>query len=412
MGTQKEYHGNSATITFSADISLHRERAWVYQLEASTIGLTVTLPDATKLDTGYPIIQIVTTSGSSVFAVEDASGGTVIAATSAGKVYTFALFDKSTAAGSWEYGEWTLNSTGAPPAVIFPWTLGGGTSTMLKTPYKYDFVADSWSTGANDSTANMADPGGARVGGNGIVCNNLKDVEKLNPETWTVRTDSTADHSQCPGAELSSAEDRGYFFGSNVGADGAETWYFDESVNAWTQVTSMPGVKHKGAVGRNGTKFTLASGTASFAAFQTAHTVVYQYDQVGDSYSTKTAITIARVQFAGVNDESDNLICYCGTSRDSAAIIYDDVERYNVSGDSWTSLSVHPQGDMNDGGGTHVEANERNYLLTGALSGGGSTDHKKYYQHIPVSDAYTEKASHGAADGYVGTMHSNLSLTN
>ena len=412
MGTQREFRGGSHSLTISADQQLNRKRAWVWVITASAPGLAIQLPDARTLEEGYPVIQVVI-QGSNAIAIEDFDGTVLIASFSPGAddVATFALFDNSTAAGSWEWGLWTFNSTGAAPAIIFPVTLGGQGVDMLDAAFRYDFTADSWSEGAGASTANFANAAGARIQGTGYVGNNLLDHERYDPESWSVRTDHSYNRSFTSGRELSLTEDRAYYFGAGVVADGSQVDYYDHSADTFTDVTDMSSNRWKGQVTRSGTLFYIMTGAVSYLANHAAVVTVTEYDQIGDSHSALTDIGIARIYSGGATDNDEDPIIYCGAAHSNQITIYDDVEKYSISGDSWSVLANYPSGNSRFTYATHIEANGRNYVGAGLVEGGAAADHRDLSHHIPLSDTYATLADHITTGDTRGVSQSTLSLS-
>ncbi len=414
MGTQAEIFGGSDEQTFGSNIKVHHKRAWVHVLTASTSGLEVSLPDATRISPGYPIIQIVNAGATNDFDIVDADGGAVTTLTiTTDNVATFALIDNSTTAGEWKFGKWTLNSTGAPAATIFPWTLGGSDSGGGRTPFKFDFTANTWSASSNLSTLASTTAGGARIEGDGYITNGFaKDHEAFDADTaWSVKTDQQYNRDTCQGAEQATTEDRAYYIGTNTSGSGDLSDYYDKSGDSFTDVSDLPEQKHYNFVTSDlaGYLYT-GCGSSSYASTQNANDTVYRYDVSGDSFASRTAAGVAALLFAYAIADSatKNVVKYGGRNKTSSSPTnFDDVERYNLSSDTWTTRSDFTGGTTHSGAATHIDENERSYIVCGTYSGG---DGDSVFYHTDLSDTYTSQQDHSNSSNN-GRFHVMLPLT-
>jgi hypothetical protein len=346
-------------------------------------------------------------AASSDFEITDAAGGTVVAVATAGDVYTFALFDVSTAAGVWQAGQWTLGSTGAPPATIFPTTLGG--TGFPQEAWRFDFIADTWAQGSGTSTAVFSNAAGARINGTGFASDTAQNHEQYDPQTWTAKQDQTSGRITIPGIELALGNDRAYYFGSNRTDTGNQDRvdFYDLGDDAFTAATDLPANRHKSNGARSGTDFFIVGGATGVAINHNATVDCIEYDQVADSYDTKASMTKERLDHGCTVDHVGDVVVYCG-AEDNNGPNTATVEVYDVSGDSWSSMGDHPNGTSTKLGATHVGANNRNYVVGGE----GGTNADATYEHITLTDSYNSKLDHGATSSLAHGIHTTtLSLT-
>lgn len=407
MGTQLEHYGNSNQESFGSSISISARRAWVHDLNATTTSLVVQLPDARKCNLGYPVIQIVVNPSSNDFEIQDASGSTLVAVASANDVYTFALFDNSTLAGDWEYGLWTLGSASAPSQTIFPWTLGG-TIGGSNEAWEFDFTADSWTQGSTNAGTTYTDPVGARIQGNGHIGNDTKDHESYDPQVWTVETDHSVDRRGAAGAELSTSDDRAYFFGGRNNTTGDEAEYWDDGDSSFTAIGDIPTRRMLFTASGDGTDFYLLGGGVTVLANISGTDKTTKYDTSLDSYSDLSAFSQDILYHTTSEDHNGDLITYCGADQTSSGpTFYDDVDRYDLIGDSHSALTAHPNGTGYQLGSSHIDENQRNYVFGGA----NSTNPDASYEHVTSTDSYNAKTDHAGTTIVRGVMESTLSLT-
>jgi hypothetical protein len=410
MGTQLEHYGGSNQQTFGANITLSATRAKIHDLDATTTSLVVKLPDARLCLEGYMVIQIVAHAGSDDFEIQDFDGGELVPGgliASALDVFSFALFSNSTSAGDWEYGLWTLGSASAPTQVIFPWTLGG-TIGAGNEAWKFDFILNSWAQGSTNSTESYTDPGGCRISGVGHIGNGALDHESYDPETWSRETDFTVTRNGAGAAELSTGNDRGFFFGGRHSTTGQDAEYWDKSGGAFSVIASNTVARMLFTAESDGTDFYLIGGGQTATATITARDTVFKYDTAGDSYSSLTPLGQITLFHAGAEDHNGDLITYCGADKSSSSPTeYEDVVLYDISGDSHSSLTDHPNGPQFQLGACHITENDRNYTFGGTIG----TNPDASYEHVTQTDSYNVKTDHTGTSTVRGIMQSTLSLT-
>ena len=413
MGTQAEFHGGSIRLNISADLKLVRNVGghWAWHVTATSGGLAVQLPDARTLIPGYPVIQVVN-EGATAFAIEDFDGSTVIASVALDDVYTFALFDSSTAAGDWEESLFTQGAAPGPPATVFPWTLGGVDAGMNQNAWRYDFIDDTWSEPGGTSTDTHNFSGAFEVGGVGFLMNTgAVNLERWDPNAWSLLTGRDVSGLNANGASHLT-DDKGYMFGSSTNVVAVSADQYDVSDDSWTALTDMGEDLQRHAMNRGADaddKILYYGGTNSHAAFFNAVTTMDEYDISGDSHASLTSSLLDRLEVASTVDGDQDFWVY-GGSESGTGPQRDGVEQYDVSGDSWTTETLSPQGTHAGGGASRIAVNGLNYTVGGV---GGTSNDDATFSHNPANDTYIAQTDHGAVTGNARGLStgSQLSLT-
>lgn len=399
MGTQAQFFGGASRITISADTKLTRHAGtgskWCWQVTASAGSLAVQLPDARTIDsTGYPVIQIVN-EGANAFAVEDADGTELVASGSnpQNTVLTFALFDRSTAAGDWENGSWVQGAAAGPGATIKPWTLGGTGTALSDKAWEYDFVAQTWAQAVATAANTHDGSAGFAVNGEGYVVGAAGALDHFDPSTWTGSlTDRDIGSADAHGISHET-DDKGYVFGATIiFPDAKSVDEYDVSADTWTAMSDLSAglLKASGATGPSNKLYTHGGTTDTTNAI----TSTSSYDITGDSHTASlTSSLVARMQYMAADDGDLNLWAYAGFSTKTGPRL-EDVEKYDTVADSWSTKNDSPQGANQGGGATRISLNGFIYTVGGETLAGNSD---AVYAHTPGNDTYVAETDHAAS---------------
>lgn len=162
-----------------------------------------------------------------------------------------------------------------------------------------------------------------------------RDTDKYEVDTWTSKTDAPADaRSYAAGASVDAIA---YIMGGgSLTATLAENISYVQSSDTFTTKTAMSAARMYGyGVGIDSYAYHMAGYNSSFTKTRTA----YQYSPSGNSWATKTDMpTPARTEGAAAATGGKG---YVFGGADGAAAIADNDE-YDPSGDSWASKTDMP----------------------------------------------------------------------
>lgn len=291
---------------------------------------------------------------------------------------------------------WVVAQPFGGVAAGFVYVVGGSPDAVSATTsnFKYDTVADSWTTKAAFPFSRSwwsgfavggfgYAAGGGNTGGGGYTAQT--DVRKYDPvgDAWSSTTSLSATRAQHGGFADGVF---GYVVGGNVAGDSASVDKFDPAGPTWTATGALSTARREVRSTYNGTNGYATGGHDSgLSTFYTTHeqfngstwatktamtgggksevsefssivgrvyaaggrtgggsvtTDVREYNPIGDSWAAKTAMTTAR---GGLNGASINDLGYAiGGHNGSLSSVATSVERYSIDSDAWSTVSAMP----------------------------------------------------------------------
>jgi N-acetylneuraminic acid mutarotase len=169
----------------------------------------------------------------------------------------------------------------------------------------------------------------------------IRDTDSYVEDVWTSKTDGpTPARNACAS---SSIEANAYVWGGYSSTSPfyqTELQQFVHSTDTWSTKAAMPANRNWPAgMTITGQAYSFCGYDSSFVSKRTS----YQYTLSSDAWATKTdAPTPARTQLSGFSISDYGYICGGVDDSPSPAVI-DDLDRYDPSGDSWTSKASMPE---------------------------------------------------------------------
>ena len=244
----------------------------------------------------------------------------------------------------------------------------GGNKTSIVE--QYDPSTDTWTEKAPMPTVrslfSACEVSGKiyAIGGSDAVSRALSTVEEYDPptDTWMRKTDMpTRRFDICAAA----TNGRIYVFGGSAdnGIRLAIVEEYDPATDTWTRKADMPTVRSApSASAVDGKIYVIGGFTGPVSESARIYNTVEEYDPSTDSWTTKTPMTTARTAFA-TSAVSGKIYAISGTP---FTTYYSTVEEYDAATDIWTFKANIPTARSNFGAS---EVNGKIYVIGGMTSG-------------------------------------------
>ena len=255
-----------------------------------------------------------------------------------------------------------------------------GVSTFVKTTRQYTPGSDSWALVADmPATTSWRDSGAAVISGKMYIANGVKDGARTKagayyqPDSWTAIADAITARS---GACACEHGGKMYVFGGDVSGPvvTAIVEEYTPGSDTWASKTSMPTARGWTAAASDGGSYIyVIGGRTTGGGPGGALAILERYNVTGDSWATMTSMPTARsatsVAFLGG-------YLYVAGGRISSGDGSNKMERYDPSTDSWatmTSMATNGRGNAGFGviGGQYLH-------VAGGWTTGATTLHHRY----------------------------------
>lgn len=355
--TIEKFYGWAKEQTISSDTHLYLILGRAQVITASSTGLKVRLPDATRLKPGGPYMYILN-NGTNSFEIVDKGGNSFSPALNlaADEVATMLLVEGGTQNGTWAYA---INDSGGitPPDQVTRVYVYGGDGNAVQTAriQEFDTVGNNWVQMTSSTLDHKASTGFA-IGNRGYAHGSSLNpghyrLEEYYGDTWT---EKTAGDIRVDGTTING---KGYL------AQEAGFRYvreYDRVSDAWTDKNDATPATIEVFGGITG----YAYGSYGFST----SVATYSYEPIADSWVDKSSAAPSpdRTQLSGDATSSKFYACL------GYKVTYlADCEEYDPTGNSWTSKQDYSVGGRTQGNLT--AANDKIYGCMGT-SGAGYED--------------------------------------
>lgn len=401
MATFEEWAGRALEFSIGADASLG-SRVRLNRITATTTGLEMSLPDARKYHTGGPIL-VVWNVGANSFDVVGADGGAV-RTVAQNELLVCYLIDNTSAAGDWRTILEATDGVPLPPVNDFFYTIGAGDAAEFKLPIKYDHLLNSWAAGTAGTYNHIDVPAVEFSNARAYIPdgNSPYTVEQYDPDVWTVEGNATRNHTEGSASRDGTLGE--FYGGGQTAANMQKHERYTEATDSWASGTALTDRQRDGAAQRIETgTIMVMGGTTSHLATWTANQTNYAHDTSGDTFTSKTSLpSVARAAFGRFLLGGDVFIAG-GTTSNTATVVHDRLDSYELSGDAWTSRQAFPDGGRYQGPAGAARTTGTAY----GVGGSGAVDANSYQV-----DTWTAIADHPASGGqYRQGEDSSVTLT-
>ena len=384
MGTLVEWLGRAIEVSTSTSLTFG-SKFRVFNVDATSAALTMSLPDATRVQRGGPIAYIFNRGAVNSFTLAD-NGGTSLGTIAIGHVAICLLINHTDADGDWDVSIMAASSASIPTVNDFFYTLGGVDTTT--EAWEYEHVGNTWSQKTSSTRHHISavagtKDGSAYVAGSGSGGGQTGvEHDKYDPDTWTAKTDAPR---KGEGRDGASDDDDLHVYGFATSPATFQDRY-GIAADSWATGTAYP-VDH-----RWGVAIRLAAGKIYIfggddAPFFSPAWVADQSNRehltAGDTFSSKTGLpTSARALHGGFLLGSE-LFSVCGRTANSGSDL-DRVDSYQL--DTWTTRQAYTGGVTREGPGCATRSVGIAYA-----TGGVSNIETHSYQ----VDTWTARLDHG-----------------
>lgn len=396
--TSKTYFGGALEVNLSANFTIQPRMKRLLRFFPTTSGLTVTLASARQHRKGGVIAWVVNEGPDSIV-LRNASL-TTLATLTAGQVAEVLCLDNLTTAGVWHVQVSTVGSAANPAPNQYHYIAQGrfdpsGVDLFRKT-FEYNQQLDAVTTKTDSPSigtqqqncAGFKATAAMHMTGGSTGSTGQPDNISYDPDVWSTHADMPLNFKTHAGAHIGAD---GFIFGGiGTGGDTSSNRRRVQaySSGSWSTGTSRP-------TGRE-TKETSAK-TASngkiylTAGYNTAGNSNINDEFFSNTWTVKMGRPFPEYNWTGTAAASQFIFMFAGAFGSAHNPAYDFTMRYDVTLDSWTTMTNYP-----DGPSFHLAASSvgNNIQIMGGEIGGTSSDateHNWKYDH--VLDAYSAKAN-------------------
>lgn len=210
---------------------------------------------------------------------------------------------------------------------------------------RYDYAADSWTSRTANPVAVGTTGGGAEtagfqghcIGGFAATDADSKKVNAYNnaSDTWSNGPDYPVGIYVNPAVE---DNDEIHSMGGQIRATLAYTSRHDSyDYSSWASKTAIPVAKSRATAGSVGAGETYLFGGGDGGG---AIANVDNYDSASDTFSSRTSLSTATADASQLTDHDNLIVIIGGASGASFATLLADVVAYSSSGDSFTTMTT------------------------------------------------------------------------
>lgn len=299
--------------------------------------------------------------------------------------------------------------TSATPTQIIATVPAGATSGKVtvtvngkRATSTADFIVviPSWLKKADFGGSGRERASGFAISGTGYVIGGFSNELKIRPKdfwaydtasnSWTKKADFPGNGREFGVAF--SINGKGYFgLGyddpNRLNPEGADFWEYDPATDKWTQKQDVPFVPREGAVGFaiNGKGYV---GLGTTFDYMNDFKDFWEYDPAADTWARKADYpgdgSILATGF------SINGFGYVGLGIAHPSVISKQFWQYGASSDSWLRKADLPGSGRSDAIGFAID--NKGYVGFGANSFNGVSGLNDFWEYIPGTDQWTEKA--------------------